>query len=136
LWIPKTVRTGERPVVEGVGVDVIEIARVGDVVERWGEHFLGKIFTEREIAYARARKNPLHHFAARFAVKEAVAKAVATGWRGGFRWKDVEVENDERGKPNVVLGGSLKSLLRDANVHVSISHSDNVVVGFAIVERN
>jgi len=122
-------------VVEGVGVDVVEISRIGEIVERWGEHFLGKVFTDREIAYARSRKNALQHFAARFAVKEAVAKAVATGWRSGFRWKDVEVENDPSGKPSVKLGGKLKSLLDGANVQVSISHSDKVVVGFAIVER-
>lgn len=123
-------------VVEGIGVDVVEISRVGEVVNRWGDHFLRKIFTEREIAYARARKNPLHHFAARFAVKEAVAKAISTGWRGDFRWKDVEVENEPGGKPSVVLGGGLKSRLEDVKIHISISHSENVVVGFAIVERN
>jgi len=122
-------------VVEGVGVDVVEISRMGEVVERWGDHFLRKVFTESELAYARGRKNALHHIAARFAVKEAVAKAVATGWRGGFRWKDVEVANDANGKPSVRLGGSMKSLLGGANVQVSISHSDTVVVGFAIVER-
>lgn len=122
--------------VEGIGVDVVEISRVGQVVSRWGDHFLRKIFTEREIAYARARKNPLHHFAARFAVKEAVAKAISTGWRGDFRWKDVEVENEPGGKPSVVLGGGLKSRLEDVKIHISISHSENVVVGFAIVERN
>lgn len=122
--------------VEGLGVDVVEIARVGRVVDRWGDHFLRKVFTDREIAYARARKNSLHHFAARFAVKEAVAKAVATGWRAGFRWKDVEVENDAKGKPSVVLGGALKTLLEGANIQISISHSDTVVIGVAIVERH
>ena len=122
--------------VEGLGVDVVEIARVRQVVDRWGEHFLGKVFTDREIAYARARKNSIHHIAARFAVKEAIAKAVATGWGSGFRWKDVEVENDGRGKPSVILRGTLKTLLEGANVQVSISHSETVVVGVAIVERH
>lgn len=122
--------------VEGLGIDVVEIARVGRVVEAWGEHFLNKVFTEREIAYARARKNSLPHIAARFAVKEAVAKAVATGWGGGFRWKDVEVENDLAGKPAVVLGGRLRERLRGANIQISISHSDTVVVGVAIIERH
>lgn len=121
--------------VEGVGVDVVEISRMSEIVDRWGDHFLNKIFTKGEIAYAQARKNALHHYAARFAVKEAVAKAVATGWRSGFRWKDVEVENDSNGKPSVRLAGNLKILLGGANIQVSISHSDNVVVGFAIVER-
>ncbi len=122
--------------VEGLGVDVVDIARVRGIVDRWGDHFLRKVFTDREIAYARARKNSLHHIAARFAVKEAVAKAVATGWQGGFRWKDVEVENDAKGKPSVVLGGALKTLLEGANIQISISHSDTVVIGVAIVERH
>jgi holo-[acyl-carrier protein] synthase len=122
-------------VVDGLGIDVVEIARVGRIVDAWGEHFLRKVFTDREIAYARSRKNSMHHIAARFAVKEAVAKAVATGWGGGFRWKDVEVENDPAGKPSVVLGGRLGEHLRGANVQISISHSDTVVVGVAIVER-
>lgn len=121
--------------IQGLGVDVVEIARIRALIDRWGERFLGRVFTDREIAYARARRNSLQHFAARFAVKEAVAKAVATGWRGGFRWKDVEVENDPRGKPSVVLGGGMKTLLAGASIQVSISHSDTVVVAAAIVER-
>jgi holo-[acyl-carrier protein] synthase len=122
-------------VVEGLGVDVVEIGRVKGVVDRWGDHFLGKIFTDGEIAYARSKKNAVHHLAARFAVKEAVAKALATGWQGGFRWKDIEVGNDANGKPTVTLSGDLRTRLAGANIHVSISHSDTVVVGVAIVER-
>jgi holo-[acyl-carrier protein] synthase len=122
-------------VVEGLGVDVVEIARVKGVVEKWGDHFLHKIFTDGEIAYARSKKNSVQHLAARFAVKEAVAKALATGWQGGFRWKDIEVGNDANGKPSVALSGGLRTRLAGANIHISISHSDTVVVGVAIVER-
>lgn len=121
--------------VEGLGVDVVEIDRVRGVVERWGDHFLRKVFTDNEIAYARSRKNAAQHLAARFAVKEAVAKALATGWRGAFRWKDIEVGNDPNGKPTVALSGGLGTRLAGASIHISISHSDTVVVGVAIVER-
>jgi holo-[acyl-carrier protein] synthase len=121
--------------VEGLGVDIIEIDRVKGVVEAWGDHFLHKIFTDGEIAYARSKKNSVQHLAARFAVKEAVAKALATGWQGGFRWKDIEVGNDANGKPTVALSGDLRTRLAGANIHVSISHSDTVVVGVAVVER-
>jgi holo-[acyl-carrier protein] synthase len=122
-------------VVEGLGIDIIEIDRVKEVVDRWGDQFLHKIFTDNEIAYARSKRNSVQHLAARFAVKEAVAKALATGWQGGFRWKDIEVGNDANGKPTVTLAGDLGTRLAGANIHVSISHSDTVVAGVAIVER-
>lgn len=100
-----------------------------------GEAFLDKIFTPKELTYSKGKKNPIHHFAARFAVKEAVAKALSTGWSGGFRWKDVEVENNAAGKPSVILYGRVGELLKDSRVLVSISHSENVVVAFAVIER-
>ena len=121
--------------IEGIGIDVVEIQRVKRAIDTWGHIFLHKIFTQREIAYAESKKNPTHHIAARFAVKEAVAKALATGWSGGFRWKDVEVENDSSGKPSVVLYGHVRELLRGSKVLVSISHSENVVVACAVIER-
>ena len=74
------------------------------------------------------------HYAGRFAVKEAVAKALATGWSSGFRWKDVEVTNDDSGKPSVQLFGAVKTLLKDSKIFVSISHSENVIVAMAIIE--
>jgi holo-[acyl-carrier protein] synthase len=120
--------------IRGVGVDVVEIGRMQETINRWGETFLQKIFTEREISYANTHKNPTHHIAARFAVKEAVAKALSIGWSGGFRWKDVEVANDPSGKPDVALYGSLKDHLAGSHVHVSISHSESVVVAFAVIE--
>ena len=121
--------------VEGLGVDVVEVGRIRQVVDRWGDHFLKKIFTEGELAYAGAKRDGVQHLAARFAVKEAVAKALSTGWRGSFRWKDIEVGNDAWGKPSVALSGGLRNRLAGANIHVSISHSDSVVVGVAIIER-
>jgi holo-[acyl-carrier protein] synthase len=125
----------EVPVVEGIGIDVVEIPRMEQTMQRWGNVFLKKIFTDREIAYAQARKNTVHHIAGRFAVKEAVAKAMSTGWGGGFRWKDVEVENSPTGKPNVVLNGNVKKRLSGSIIHVSISHADRVVVACAVIER-
>ena len=120
----------------GVGVDVVDVSRVKRAIDEWGNVFLQKIFTKHELAYAQSKKNPTPHIAARFAVKEAVAKALSTGWSGGFRWKDVEVENDPSGKPSVILHGSVKEILQGSSVVVSISHSENVVVAFAIIERS
>jgi holo-[acyl-carrier protein] synthase len=121
--------------IEGIGVDVVEIKRLQEAVTNWGDVFLQKIFTNKELRYARSKKDPVPHIAARFTVKEAVAKALSTGWSGGFRWKDVEVENDPLGKPSVVLYGKMKDLLAGSKVFVSISHSENVVVAFAVIEK-
>jgi len=68
-------------------------------------------------------------------VKEAVSKAISTGWSGGFRWKDVEVTNDDSGKPSVQLYGHVKELLKESTVFVSISHSENVIAAVAIIEK-
>jgi holo-[acyl-carrier protein] synthase len=121
--------------VEGVGIDVVEISRFQKSIDEFGEQFINKIFTDRECAYAESKVYRVQHLAARFAVKEAVAKALAKGWSGGFRWKDVEVENDDAGKPSVVLYGHVKEILSGRKVFVSISHSENVVVAFAIIEK-
>ncbi len=121
--------------IEGIGIDVVEIPRIQRAIDTWGDVFLTKIFTDRELGYARSKKNPTHHLAARFAVKEAVAKALSTGWRGGFRWKDVEVENDAAGKPSVALYGHVKNLLTGRRILVTISHSEGVVVASALIER-
>ena len=121
--------------IEGIGIDVIEIKRIHRAIDEWGEMFLGKVFTDRELRYALSKRNPTPHFAARFAVKEAVAKALSTGWRGGFRWKDIEVENDPSGKPTVLLYGKVHEVLSGSRVLVSISHSENVVVAVAVIER-
>ena len=120
--------------IEGIGVDVVEIQRIQEVITTWGDRFLQKTFTETELAYAHSKANPVPHIAARFAVKEAVAKALATGWSGGFRWKDVEVRNDESGKPSVILYGKVKEILKESRIMVSLSHSDTVVVAFAVIE--
>ncbi len=121
--------------IQGVGIDVVDLPRMAETVDRWGERFLGKIFTEKEVRYAQSRRYSVQHIAGRFAVKEAVAKALTTGWSGGFRWKDVEVENDALGKPSVRLHGHVRTLLDGCRVLVSISHSASVVVACAIIER-
>lgn len=119
----------------GIGIDVVELSRMRELIGRWGERFVNKVFTQREIEYASSKADGTQHFAGRFAVKEAVAKALSTGWSGGFRWKDVEVTNDSSGKPSVQLYGTVKELLKGSNVLVSISHSEHVIVAMAVIER-
>jgi holo-[acyl-carrier protein] synthase len=95
---------------------------------------LEKIFTPSEIAYCEGKAHPAQHFAARFAAKEALSKALATGWSGTFRWKDVEVVNDPSGRPRLIPHGTLVDALGDATVHVSLSHSDSQVVAVVVLE--
>ncbi len=121
--------------VRGIGVDIIEIGRIRESVERLGELFLSKIFTPGEIAYASAKANMFQHLAARFAAKEAVAKALSTGWAGGFRWKDVEVMNDAGGQPHITLRGSLREQLASSTIYLSMSHSETHVVAVVVIEE-
>ncbi len=121
--------------IEGIGVDLVEVDRIRGTIEAWGERFLEKIFTEAEIRYCTSKKSAYQHFAARFAAKEAVAKALAIGWSGGFRWRDVEVVNDKAGKPSVVLYGHVKKLMSHSRVFLSISHTREIVVAFAVIGK-
>jgi len=121
--------------IEGIGVDIIEIDRIREMIDRHGDSFLLKIFTDREIEYCRSKKIPYQHFAARFAAKEALSKALATGWRGDFRWKDVEISNNEQGQPSITLYGKLSALIGTDRVLLSLSHSDNSVVAFVVIEK-
>lgn len=121
--------------IAGLGVDIIEIERIRKTIASSGDSFLRKLFTDGEIAYCSARHNAAQHFAARFAAKEAVSKALATGWAGEFGWRDVEIANEESGRPVVTLHGHLAALLAGAVVHVSLSHSETHVVAVALIDR-
>ncbi len=122
--------------VRGIGVDIIEIDRIRESVEGLGDRFLHKVYTSREIKYCSAKQNRFQHFAARFAAKEAVSKALSTGWAGEFRWKDVEVMNAPSGQPLITLHGKLKETLAPARIFVSISHSDSHVVAMVVIEEH
>jgi holo-[acyl-carrier protein] synthase len=121
--------------VKGIGVDIIEIARIRKNIEEAGEGFVNKIFTPREIAYCSARHNAYQHYAARFAAKEAVSKALSTGWAGEFRWKDVEVMNDPSGQPRIGFSGKLGEDLEGISIFVSLSHSESHVVAMVVIEE-
>ena len=120
--------------IRGIGVDIIEIERVGKAIQRTEGVFRDKVFTENESVYCESKSNPAQHFAARFAAKEAVSKALATGWSGAFRWKDVEVVNEPSGLPRIQIYGSLVETLSGTSIHLSLSHSDTHVVAMVIIE--
>lgn len=121
----------------GLGIDIIEIARIKESIDNYGERFLRKVFTDEEIIYCYSKFNKYQHFAARFAAKEAVYKALASGWKEGLRWKDIEIQNDTSGMPSIKPSGKLKSFLSEnAELKISLSHSDNYVTSVAIIFKN
>jgi holo-[acyl-carrier protein] synthase len=121
----------------GVGVDIIETERIEHSLERFGERFLHRVFTDGEIAYCQSMKYPARHFAARFAAKEAVSKAFGTGIGKSMGWRDIDVRKKTSGEPFVVLDGGAKSLAADRNVRgvwISLSHTNHHAVAMIALE--
>lgn len=121
----------------GVGIDIIEVARVAGSVERFGERFYKRILLPDEIAYCLSHKAPAPFIAARFAAKEAISKAFGTGIGAQLGWHDMEVRRKETGEPFVVLhGGGLKLLEARGGrvVLISLSHTQNYATAVAILE--
>lgn len=120
----------------GIGTDLIEIERIKKAVDK-SEHFLTRYFTDKEIAYFNSKKNNYESIAANFAVKEAVSKAIGTGFRN-FSLKDIEVLRDDLGKPYVNLYNRANEIISKLNMttlHVSISHSRTNAIAFVVIER-
>jgi len=112
-------------------VDLVETQRILAVVNRHGGRFIEKVFTEGERAYCYACPRPVEHLAARFAAKEAVLKALGTGWSGGIHWSDVEVVREKSGRARIQLFGLALARARAlgvAHLHVSLSHTRDLAV--------
>jgi len=122
----------------GTGLDIIEIARIQNSLDKYSGKFEERIFTPGEIAYCRSKANPFPHFAGRFAAKEAVLKSLGFGMGAGIRWKDIEVLNRESGQPELRLTGRGRELadsLKVRRIHISISHDQTHAVAQAIAEQ-
>jgi len=120
----------------GVGTDIIEVKRIERLLSKQ-ERFKKRIFTQGEIEYCDQKKNNVQNYAARFAVKEALLKAIGTGWREGITFKEIEVTNNEKGKPELVLSGTVKKIMEEmgvTNIQVSISHLKDLAIGMVILE--
>jgi holo-[acyl-carrier protein] synthase len=114
----------------GIGIDATDIPRLADVLERYGDRFLQRVFTEGEIAYCTRRRNPAPHLAGRFAAKEAAMKALGTGHSRGVFWKDIEVVRGG-GPPRLHLHGGAAARAEAMNVrsaHLTITHSDSLAL--------
>jgi len=121
----------------GTGIDVVEIARFRNVLERLKDRFTFRVFTPGEIEFCLGHRDPAPHFAARFAAKEALFKALGTGWAQGVTWLDVEVHRERQGAPVMRLHGEAEKLSSSkgtTRVHLSLSHTEQWAVATVILE--
>jgi holo-[acyl-carrier protein] synthase len=123
--------------ITGIGTDIIEVKRIQEAIDKYGERFVRRIFTDVEIEYCSARKAAAMHYAGRFASKEAAFKALQRGWGGEVSWKDVEVVNEPSGAPRLRFYGKALEIVREKKVtafHVSISHIQDLATAIVVLE--
>ena len=113
--------------IKGSGIDIVEVKRLEAAVKRWGDVFLKRVFTEKELAYSKNKRYPFVHLAARFAAKEAVFKALGTNPKLNF--KDIEISNDQHGRPYCTIKNKVTPIL------LSISHTYEYAVASAIIQK-
>lgn len=122
----------------GTGIDVVEIARIADSIERYGERFLNRVFTPNEISYCRRKRNSAESFAARFAAKEAAAKALGTGIQHGVTWKEMEVWRAPGQRPTLHFSGrawKISQQLGVRQISLSLTHGTNVAMAAVHLEN-
>lgn len=120
--------------IRGVGLDIVEVERIREALDRHGESFLDRVLTPAERAYCARFHDPGPPVAARFAAKEAVFKALGTGWSGGMRWTDVEVVRGETGPPRVELHGKARQAAGEGRIWLSLTHEKTVAAAMAVLE--
>jgi holo-[acyl-carrier protein] synthase len=121
----------------GLGSDIAEVGRIRASRERFGDRFLERVYTPREIAYAMSKANRDERLAGRFAAKEAGMKALGTGLSGGITWRDISVAREASGKPTLVLTGAAKAraeALGVVHAHVTITHTSELAMAVVILE--
>ncbi len=121
----------------GVGVDLVRIGRIRRAMERWQDRFLARVFTAEELAYARRRRDPAEHLAARFAAKEATLKALGTGLTLGVRWREMEVRRGRGERPRLSVTGRTAELSAERGVralHVSLAHDGEYAMAQVVAE--
>jgi len=123
----------------GIGTDITECLRIARMIERHGELFLDRVYTSAEITYCQSRKQSTQHFTGRWAAKEAILKAIGTGWCKGITWRDMEIHNDPGGKPVVAVRGGVKDVVERLGItaiHVTISHCRSYATATAVAVGN
>jgi holo-[acyl-carrier protein] synthase len=119
----------------GIGVDIVEKARIRKSVERWGNRFLIRILTPREMTICQKKGDRIGSIAARIAAKEAVFKALGTGWAKGVGWQDVEIITGLQGEPRIRLYRKTKSMAKGGKLHLTLSHERDAAIAFVILEK-
>jgi holo-[acyl-carrier protein] synthase len=119
--------------IKGLGNDIIAIERIENVIERHGQRFLDRTFTSNEQEYCKRHKESVRHFAGRFAAKEAVVKALGTGFRDEVDFLEIEIINDDLGKPLVNVSPKITDLVGTVTISVSISHCKEYATAVAVV---
>lgn len=126
----------EAMMIQGIGVDILEINRMEKILAR-DTRFIQRVFTDEEIAYCDAKARKSQHYAARFTAKEAFFKAMGSGWRNGLSWKEVWVDNDELGKPEIRINGGTRHHFQKRGfrrIHISVSHTREYATAVVIIE--
>ena len=119
----------------GIGTDITECLRIARMIERHGELFIDRVYTPEEIKYCQSRKQATQHFTGRWAAKEAILKALGTGWRRGISWRDMEIRNEPGGKPVVAVRAGVKDVVEQlgiSEIHITISHCRTHATAFAV----
>jgi len=117
----------------GIGVDVVDVARIDRAANRWGDRFLKRVYTQRELEYCRERPLPAEHLAARFAAKEATMKALGTGWTPHVAFKAIEIVREGRRRPQIELNRDMRRMLpANLTLHVSLSHTRLLATAFVV----
>ena len=121
----------------GIGIDIVSTERVKHSLERYGERFIRRIYCPGEIVYCSSRKEPHLHYAARFAAKEALVKALGTGFRFGIKHTEIETKLNELGKPDILLYETAAAISRQkeiTRISLSLSHNDEQAIAIVIAE--
>lgn len=124
--------------IAGIGTDMIEVERVSEKMNR-AEGFREMVFSKKEIEYCESKKHKFEHYAARFAAKEAFYKAIGAGWMNGTAFNEIEISNDEKGKPSLTLIGETAQLMTSMqikNIHVSLTHLKTMASAVVIIEKD
>ncbi len=122
----------------GIGVDLVSIARMGKVIDRWGHRFIQRVFTAREIRFCFHGSKWASRFALRFAAKEAFSKAIGLGMRKGIRWQDIEVFQHPSGQPDLSVAGRALNFCRKEGItgwHVTLSDEGDFGVAVVVLEK-
>jgi holo-[acyl-carrier protein] synthase len=121
----------------GIGTDIVDVERIKQAVENYGNRFLSRIYTDTEQEYSESfNENKYVHYAARFAAKESFSKAIGTGITKGFKFREVGIQNEPNGKPTMILDGEMLDRYGELKIHVSLSHTDKNAIAYIILEKD